>query len=93
MQRKLNGIYCASCVQCTEIYIGHTVNSFPKRLNAQCALRRKTTTPLNDSSKEKRLSVSVSGKKHKLLGVPSLGGGSLKIIYGQTVGHKVLDKL
>ena len=54
---------------------------------------RKTTPTLNDNSKEKRLSVSVSGKKHKLLGVPSLGRGSLKKIYGQTVCNRVMEEL
>ena len=52
----------------------------------------KTTPTLNDNSKEKRLSVSFSGKKHKLLGVPSLGGGSLKINYSQTVCNTVMDE-
>ena len=33
------------------------------------------------------------GKKKKLLGVPSLGGGSLKKIYSQTVCHIVMDEL
>ena len=54
---------------------------------------KQTIPTLNDNTKEKRLSVSVSEKKHKLLGVPSLGGGSLKNIYGQTVCNTVIDEL
>ena len=35
----------------------------------------------------------MSGKKHKLLGVPSLGRGSLKKNYGQTVCNRVMEEL
>ena len=42
----------------------------------------KTSQTLDGSSTEKRLSVSVSGKQHKLLGVSSLGV-NLKNIYGE----------
>ena len=31
------GIYCATCIQCTENYIGQTVTSFAKRWNSHRA--------------------------------------------------------
>ena len=53
----------------------------------------KTDQTLDGTSKEKRLSVSVSGKENKVLGVPSLGKKSLRNIYGKRVCEEVTKLL
>ena len=52
----------------------------------------KTDQTLDSTSKEKRLSVSVSGKGDKLLGVPPFGK-KLKNVYGKRVCNVVMDLL
>ena len=55
-------------------------------------LDHKINPTLDGILKEKRLSVFVSGKEHKLLGLPSLGN-NLQNIYGKIVCEEVMNLL